>query len=392
TASTLTVAAAAAEPRCVLLRNGNVIVGEVRLIDNEYVVNGEGFEVRLPADSVRHVADSRRALADWQRAATPRPTVEHRLRLADWCGRQRLWGYAVQELLAAQRESPDDPRVAAAQRRLWHDRELALQATAHREEEPTRRVKRDPAVKLAGYAAATTPSTDRSRPLPDGALQEFTRTIQPILVNNCTTAGCHAGGDPSGFALNRDLLHSVASRRSTDSNLAAVLRAIDAGRPAGSHLLAAMQPSHAGGRGPRLGPRHDELLARVRNWVHTVAGSSPSDDGVFSESTSVAAGEDDTAIEKTPGGVASGDDFGGDAAFGDDLASGDVYAPGYYEALLQPAASPTKLEPTPTPTAPPTQRGVRLKRARPRDEFDPAEFNERFGDAAVEPLSNRVQR
>ena len=129
--------------------------------------------------------------------------------------------------------------------------------------------------------------------LPEGALEQFTRHFQPLLVNNCTASGCHQSGGDRTFQLNRDLLHGMADQRSTRENLAAVLSAIDRQAPASSPLLTAALEPHAGQPMPLLGGRHAQRAEDLQAWVNLVATEQP------------AAAATPTPTDKTTGGVFS---------------------------------------------------------------------------------------
>lgn len=368
----------------VLLENGNVLAGQVRLIDGHYHLEGEGSELRLPASVVRFIEPSIELLYLRQCEQQPQPSLAQRLKRADWCGRQQLWDHAVRELLAAQQKSPADPRVSAAQRRLWLARENALRQTAAdtaqladghvtdghvADEHVADGQVIDQSVQPATYveSVAETPLNQPLGILPDGALQQFTRKIQPILVNNCTLAGCHAPQGPQKFQLNRDLLRGLATRRSTDANLASALSAIDSTNPDASPLITAMQPSHAGGRGPRLGVRRDDLRLKVRDWARLVAAAEPPPNTL----------PEPAATEPPPAPLGKPP-----TPLGKPKPSEDVYAPGYYEALLLDESSKPIAQP------PAVKRGLQLKPVdKPRDEFDPEIFNRQLRRASAQSSS-----
>jgi len=215
-------------------------------------------------DEVATVARSIEEVYAWRRTQLTAPTVDDHLQLAAWCLDQKLWRHASRELLDARALAPRDARLATLQRRLLHAALAPPPAApaapeAVTQEVPTQEV--DP--ELLG-------------PLPDGALEQFTRQIQPMLVNNCTHGGCHRPGGERSFQLNRDLLHGVADHRSTHANLAAVLAAIKQGDLEESPLVTATRAPHAGRSTPAFTGRHHDLQRRLEQWVRLVAtGPAP---------------------------------------------------------------------------------------------------------------------
>lgn len=254
----------AQQPACLLLRNGNVLEGRVRYVGGHYRVLGEGSELRVPPDEVATVAPSLDAVYSWRRAQLSAPTVDDHVALAAWCLDQELWPQASRELLDARALAPRDARIARLQWRLVHAALAPPPQTAAVPEPAKQEV---PADKV---------DPDLLGPLPEGALEQFTRQIQPMLVNNCTNGGCHQPGGERAFQLNRDLLHGMAGQSSTQANLTAVLAAIKEQQPEESPLLVATRGPHGGRDGPAFTGRHADLQKRLEEWVRLVAvGPAP---------------------------------------------------------------------------------------------------------------------
>lgn len=236
-----------------LLRNGNMLTGQVSHEGGRLRLVGKGREVWLETAHVATTAGSPEELYRWQREQFTPPTVQDHLWLANWCLKQALFPQASRELLDARALSPGDPRVTALERQM---QQLAypVQQASHT------------SVSAAGRGRPEM-SDQQVAALPPGVLEDFTRHIQPVLVNNCTTSGCHLSGGDQPFQLNRQLMHGMADRHSTRANLAAVLKAIDQASPRNSPLLAAIQGPHA--KRPTAaftGPRAP-LAEKVEAWV-----------------------------------------------------------------------------------------------------------------------------
>lgn len=242
-----------------LLQNGNVLEGEIRLIDGQYRVTNEGSEIRLRPASVAHIAESKLSLYDWQRSIRSALTAEDHLGLCEWCARQQLWPQAAKELLDARAQEPNHPKIALVERRLQ-------QAWQRSQAKPVPNAERDAAAKRMADEAREAAQRRLLATLPEGALEEFTRRIQPILVNNCSNGGCHQTSD-CPFPIDRALLHGLADRRSTIKNLQSVLAAIDQNNPAASLLLSASSGPHAQNPMGILTGRRRELYDRVAEWV-----------------------------------------------------------------------------------------------------------------------------
>ena len=109
--------------------------------------------------------------------------------------------------------------------------------------------------------------------LPSGAVERFTRKVQPILVNNCTTSGCHQVAGKQVFQLDRAVLHGLSNRRSTLSNLAATLALVNRSAPQLSLMLTIPRAEHADMKQPILGSRQDQQFRQLEEWVALVTGT-----------------------------------------------------------------------------------------------------------------------
>lgn len=245
----------------VLLHNGSLLNGDVRRTAEEILIENDGSTIRLRPAEVAHVADSALAAYEWRRSGASDGLAE-RLGLAEWAIRNRLFPQAARELLNARQIAPRSRRLALLERRLD---ELMRQPA------PTVASISEPTEPVAIVAEVTaTPAEEPLPNLPPGSLEQFTRRIQPLLVNSCGTSGCHGGGKTDVFPLDPSWRHGYGDARSTQQNLRTTLAAIDFGSPAASVLLAAAEGPHAGVM-PITGSRRDEMLDRLSAWATRVA-------------------------------------------------------------------------------------------------------------------------
>ncbi len=178
---------------------------------------------------------------------------------------------AKQELADARRLDPRDPRIALLERRL-------AVANAPKESPPS--------------PVASKPHDDNAsqdeleqlaasvKDLPPGAVERFTRKVQPLLVNSCTTSGCHQAGSTQDYQLDRAVLHGLANRRITLRNLVATLELVDRDSPQDSALVTIPRRKHGGMDHPIFSSRQETQLTQIIDWVELVApqgaGTNPS--------------------------------------------------------------------------------------------------------------------
>jgi hypothetical protein len=105
--------------------------------------------------------------------------------------------------------------------------------------------------------------------MPPGAVEAFTETIQPLLMNSCATSSCHGPGTKSSYVLIRIPPDRTGNRRLTQRNLQSTIQMLDYQSPSQSRLLAAASKPH--GNSPTA--IFDSQTAKYRqllNWIAIV--------------------------------------------------------------------------------------------------------------------------
>ncbi|QDT68305.1 hypothetical protein MalM25_12260 [Planctomycetes bacterium MalM25] len=338
----LGLATAFAGAEVVLLHNGSLLEGRIEWASESLTLHKPGGALRLRKGDVRHTADSALAVYELLRTETTAggATADTHLVLADWAIVNSLWPQAARELLDARQLDPRSRRLELLENRL--DELTRPKPASSPRAQPVAESTPQP----EGRSVSNDSFAGETPRMPQGSLEHFTRRVQPIVLNGCATSGCHRGGEGDPFPLDIGLLHGRGTARATRQNLETVLAAIDLGSPSRSPLLQAARGPHAGVT-PLAGPRQADLLAQLEAWVQGVgrlnAEEVPAPPAVL-ETGMIA------AVQPQP-------------------------LPEVDEPIIDPAVQPATYEALPFT---PPQRGVRLTRVQPRDEFDPALFNERF--------------
>ena len=113
--------------------------------------------------------------------------------------------------------------------------------------------------------------------MPPGSMETFTQTIQPVLMNHCTTAGCHGPQSDTGYRLLRTPGGRPAGRRMTQRNLHATLQWIDRNKPEASPLLTVPIRPHGTAKTAVFMKNQTDQYKRVIDWVFRLAQApSPS--------------------------------------------------------------------------------------------------------------------
>ena len=107
----------------------------------------------------------------------------------------------------------------------------------------------------------------------EGSVEAFTEHVQPLLLNSCATAGCHAqGSKASTFQIQRYSPSQGASQRLTQQNLRSTLRYVDPDAVETSELLTKAVVEHGGSRSAPVGSTDSAQFKTLANWVLQIAG------------------------------------------------------------------------------------------------------------------------
>jgi hypothetical protein len=318
-----------------------VLRGAISQNGDRYVVRGEKSEMDVAATQVVIVGKSLHDIYEQQRGQMVRPSAEPHLALAEWCLRYELLDDAARELETARSLDVHHPRVALLQRRLAVVQAPRRSAAASGEASKAKESLVDELRDLEAIAGE----------LPSGTVERFARRVQPLLVNNCTTSGCHQPGGEQKFQLDRAVLHGLSNRRTTLRNLSAVLALVDRDAPPSSELLSIPTEPHAGRKPPLLGKLHEEHLTTLAEWVALATGT----DVRPSDVASADAMEQDRAAEKSPS---------------REVHQASAAMPTPAEQMRIDQENATIFE-----NLAPPRYGVDLRPWQPKDEFDPEIFN-----------------
>jgi hypothetical protein len=255
----------AASEGILVMRTGAIIQGKILQSGGVYDVQTANGKMAVPETLVKiRAANLTEAYEQLHDGAVAQQSANAHVLLAQWCLTNQLHKEALTESHAALKLEPDREDA----KRLIRNAEEALQEGEA--PSPSVVVHEDPA-RVARQAAAADDAVSLGGISREQALQ-FARRIQPLLVNNCTAAGCHGRESQTGFRLSKVTPGKDANRHAAERNLAEVLEWIDVKKPRSSRLLTAPRGNHGRrGRPVFAGSRGDEQLAELEKWIVAVA-------------------------------------------------------------------------------------------------------------------------
>lgn len=324
-----------------LLRNGELIEGHVSSSGDGYDVVLADGEIRIRAADVDLFCRDVRECYDRQHQAIEADKPEQHLTLAEWCLRHRLLKEAASEIGDAMALEPKHPKIGLLERRL----KLLLEENAVATDSTN-----PPAQRVFTKQLDT-----MVRGMPPGSMEMFTHSVQPLLLNHCSTAGCHGPQSASSFRLLRAPAGRTGSRRSTQRNLHAVLAMVNRDAPETSPLLAVPLKPHGAAKAAIFTDREAAQYKQIVLWVYQIANyREPSAPAKLAEPAGPLL-QTVSATESTPDSAGLPHEFG---------------LPG---SVATAQSGSAKAGQRPARTAP--QRGAVTEKYVPRDEFDPELFN-----------------
>jgi len=242
-----------------LLRSGRTLEGRYTRDGDRYYLALPSGEIRIRANEVEAALPSLDACYRYRRERVDAGNVNSHLDLAQWCIEHRLLGPAAEQLGVALSLDARHPRVELLERRL-----IAARTQAKPSEMP------------AVETEETISADDLERfckSLPDGTVEMFTSSIQPLLQNSCGNAACHGSRSPTAFRMLRAPANQAPSSRLTQRNLYAVLQMVNRENPTSSPLLTVPIRPHGPVDKPLFKP-HDAVQYReLVRWVLTACGT-----------------------------------------------------------------------------------------------------------------------
>ncbi len=248
-----------------VLRNGNILQGEiVRMGDYYHVVLPHG-EMRVPAKQVEMCCASLEEAYLEQRATRTGSTADSHVQLAKWCLRHNLLDYARRELDDARAVDSSHPGAFAIEKQIDQITRAKKHSSNH---DKTQR--KSPGVATPGLVPNNQLTTDLAK-IPQSARAQFVRQIEPLLLRNCATSGCHQPHSPQKFRIDRLAMIGRGHPRVTRQNLTAVLEQIDAESKSGGPLLSHAASAHGATPETESAPLDSKKLQLLRQWAKRLA-------------------------------------------------------------------------------------------------------------------------
>ena len=258
--------------RMLLLVSGRVVSGQIIKSGDNYTVRKPTGEMFIPGSQVRmECQDLRDCYRKLQSQLPGEQPARERYQLANWCLKMQMMNEARNELQAA--VMIDSTYLEA--RELLSKLDAILDPDSKSNPEPKSNAP-DGASKAILRAHYGINDIQILGGLSRDQAREFTERIQPILLNNCTRAGCHGGHSDSALKLEKPAPGSPSGKRQTERNLNTLLKYIDRKDPLNSDLLSPASGPHPDGKPFVIpGSRGKQQLKDLKAWVLSLKSNEP---------------------------------------------------------------------------------------------------------------------
>lgn len=252
-----------AKTQVVILNNMQLLKGSVSRSPNGFVVEHAAGRLVIPPEEVRVIGkdlpDAYRRMIE----SYPEPTAATHYQLALWGWSHHLKQDARNQLVMALDRDPDHEPARDMLTRIDE------QAAAERRRAAAAKLKPPPPRIVNGIEL---PEVESLAGLSRDTAAQFTRRIQPLVINKCGNASCHGPNTPTGFRLEQLRGAGAASRMHTERNLAAVLEQIDQNQVNSSPLLTVPMRSHGGlNKAMFFGPTGERQLEMLKSWARSAS-------------------------------------------------------------------------------------------------------------------------
>ncbi len=256
---------------CVLLRNGNVLVGAVTKIGGTVcITRSDQSKINLPSDQVETVGRSLSELYDYRRKNRFDGDLKRVQADVRWGLRHGLVREAAQDALEARSLEPSNPQTIQLLRQiaavLKQQSEPAQPAVSGDGQAPALRTVSHETVVTDDHSDIEPETAAELSGLPEQLVYEFTSRIQPILMNRCTS--CHARDDRNAreFQIHTALTSKWAPKDVARDNLQAVMKYVDLNAPANSLIRLRASDGH-GGRRHSFGSQGSAMMSSLDRWL-----------------------------------------------------------------------------------------------------------------------------
>ncbi|MDG2380897.1 MAG: hypothetical protein P8N76_04430 [Pirellulaceae bacterium] len=251
--------------KIVVLRNGNVLQGVVQSENQRLVISdGDARVTRVSLNDVDFISEDFQAAYRRKLSRLEDGNVEQHLRLAQWCLRYGLSESAGDRLVYLHRVAPRNSAVRALESRM---RKMVRDQT---------RSQKSPKVAKSPPEASNS-ETRQIDNLPASAVPQFTRVVQPLILNRCGQTTCHGSATRSGFQLTRSL-RGNPNRELTWKNLAAAIHQVQNERFENSPLLLQARSIHGNSKVAPIEAHETVQFKHLYEWVKLVTKSkNPTD-------------------------------------------------------------------------------------------------------------------
>ena len=266
-----------AERSFVLLKNGNVLKGSIRLDKERLSIADGSSNVFVETKQIAFVGPTLESLYQHQRSSVKQWGTGEHWQLAYWCIQQGLIDHAVEHYEVLEKNASDSPRFKQLEhllrQALMADETVKQAVHLNTEPNPVSRANSEvPQPKTEDSDKEQIADSWTKHEIPGYIRKTFHTRILPILVSRCGQSGCHGMMGKSDFHLYQPVGDQSAVILARD--LDEVLKYINRENIPDSPLMAYATKAHGIQRNPSLNQAKAEerqLIEHINLWVKSLA-------------------------------------------------------------------------------------------------------------------------
>lgn len=236
-----------ADHKVVLLTNDSVMEGEIESLSTGYRIKStNGITLTISNNDIAAICNSFDEIYELKQFAILPNQPEKHLELARWCLKYDLFPKAKHQVDLAGQLIGEHTSVVMLRRQIDVAEKAASKPEPKKQAQQTENNK--PGIETKQGQDDITTLNGRQldqlmNRVPDTVMENYTRYIQPLVVNGCTVSGCHLS-NKNEFQLSRRSLNSPVGRRMTQRNLVTMIRWANRDHIESSELLQKAATAH----------------------------------------------------------------------------------------------------------------------------------------------------
>ena len=257
---------------CVLLKNDNVLVGEVTKLGNLVeVTRDDASKIRIPSNQVTTIADSLHQLYVFRQQNRFDSDVEAIQKDIRWCLRNGMIREAARDALHVKNIDPQNSETSRLLGQIAS--RLRGRQQSHRPGTSIRPVSHEAPLTMPDRDNEVRHPDPEDIGLTDESIYQFQARVQPILLNRCSSCHTKHPSNDRPFQFYSSSRVKWAPSATARENLVEVLKYVDFANPSESMIRSRASDAHAGTR-HSFGKPGSTMMNNLDQWLRALPATT----------------------------------------------------------------------------------------------------------------------